>query len=70
MDIELEEYTDCALKQGTEDLMVDDRFISTDFRMTEFEIMEENGILKGLERLPKYHDQVEHLKANKKDTEL
>ena len=50
--------------------MVDRRFVPTDLSMTEYEIMDKNGIFEDLEHLPKYHDQVEHLKAIKKDTKL
>ena len=50
--------------------MDDTRFIPTDFSMTEYDIMDKSGIFTALERLPKYHDQVENLKAIKREKRL
>ena len=50
--------------------MVDRQFISADYSRTAYELMDSRGIFTELERLPKYHNQVEELKQIRNETLL
>lgn len=50
--------------------MVDERFIEVGYSTTAYELMENANIFTKLERLSKYHDQVEDLKTVREDTLL
>ena len=50
--------------------MIDEQFTSADYRTTAFDLMNSREIFTKLERLPKYHNEVEELKQIRNETLL
>lgn len=62
LEVEVTEYADCA--------SVDDRFSSIGLEVSEFDLQQEAGVIRTLEMLPKYENDVELLKEVRKSNDL